>query len=166
MKLGKSIIYVLLLLLTTSAVLKDSSPAIGMSEGSRVPDLQLLTSDAQNFRLSDYRGKKVILQFWSSVDASSRIQNVQLNNVMEQMQNSTIKMVSVSMDQSSEVAREIARMDGLHSATIFTVADPLKEKITKQFKLSNHLYGNLLINEDGVIIARNLTPKELKRIAL
>lgn len=164
MKLKKWIIYFFVLFLTTGAVSKDAKPGEGLSEGSVSPDLTLMTSDFTQTKLSDYKGKYVLLQFWASNNADSRISNVKLNNLIKSDENASVKMISLAMDKSSEVARMTAELDGIEISNTFTVSDVLKEEVKKRFRMNSVNYGNYLLNKDGVIIAKNLTTDEMKKI--
>ncbi len=44
----------------------DGSVGEGISPGEIPPDFELKTMDGQTIRLSDYKGKKVILNFWAT----------------------------------------------------------------------------------------------------
>ncbi|GAB1359133.1 thioredoxin family protein [Porphyromonadaceae bacterium] len=164
MKLKKWVLYFFVLFLTTAAVSKDAKPGEGLSEGSVSPDLTLMTSGFMQTKLSDYKGKYVLLQFWASNNADSRISNVKLNNLIKADQDASVKMISLALDKSSEVARMTAELDGIDPSNIFTVSDVLKEEVKKQFRMNSVNYGNFLLNEDGVIIAKNLTTDDMKKI--
>jgi len=41
-------------------------PSVGFSLGSRAPDIEGVDADGRRFKLSDYRGQVVLLEFWSS----------------------------------------------------------------------------------------------------
>ena len=38
----------------------------GLAKGEKAPDFQLITLDGDEVKLSDYRGKKVLLNFWAT----------------------------------------------------------------------------------------------------
>jgi len=39
---------------------------VGLEQGNRAPDFELMTMDGDEVKLSDYTGKKVMLNFWAS----------------------------------------------------------------------------------------------------
>lgn len=41
-------------------------PAIGLEKGDQAPDFELKTLDGKTASLSDYRGKKVLVNFWAT----------------------------------------------------------------------------------------------------
>lgn len=45
---------------------KSVEPNIGIEKGNLAPDFQLTTLDGKQVKLSDYKGKKVILNFWAT----------------------------------------------------------------------------------------------------
>ncbi len=40
--------------------------AVGFSLGNKAPDIEGIDADGRRFKLSDYRGQVVLLEFWSS----------------------------------------------------------------------------------------------------
>ena len=59
-------------------------------------------SDEQH-ELSNLKGKYVLLSFWASYDAQSRMQNASLSNVLRAASNQNVEMVSVSFDEYRSV---------------------------------------------------------------
>lgn len=163
MKLNKSFFYLVLFFLTTGAVSKDASPGTALSEGSKIPDLTLLTDQMLPERLSALGGKTILLQFWSSSNAQSRIDNAKINNIINSHPSSPIHLISVALDESAEMARQIALIDGIRQENFFAVSSILTEQTMREFRLSPHHYSNYLINAHGVIIGRNLSADELKQ---
>jgi peroxiredoxin len=49
-----------------SAIAKDAEKKFGIQKGNVAPDFDLATINGEQTKLSNYRGKKVILNFWAS----------------------------------------------------------------------------------------------------
>lgn len=49
-----------------SAIAKDAEKKFGIQKGNEAPDFDLATINGEQTKLSNYRGKKVILNFWAS----------------------------------------------------------------------------------------------------
>ena len=98
MKYAKWIFVVLLISSLTSFVEKDK-PTGGLNVGDMAPDFKIQTMSAEQSQteLSDLKGKYVLLSFWASYDAQSRMQNVSLSNALRSSHN--VEMVSVSFDE-------------------------------------------------------------------
>ncbi|KIL14116.1 hypothetical protein C2W58_00412 [Bacillus pumilus] len=47
-------------------LLEPKEPAIGLEKGDQAPDFELKTLDGQTASLSDYQGKKVLINFWAT----------------------------------------------------------------------------------------------------
>src|SRR5699024_7889902 len=45
---------------------EDSEVQVGLEKGNRAPDFELTTMDGEKVKLSDYRGERVMLNFWAS----------------------------------------------------------------------------------------------------
>ena len=85
MRYVKWIFVVLLVSSLTSFVSKDK-PTGGLNVGDIAPDFTIQTmSEVQPSNgLSDLKGKYVLLSFWASYDAQSRMQNASLSNALRQ----------------------------------------------------------------------------------
>ena len=103
MKYAKWIFVVLLISSLTSFVEKDK-PTGGLNVGDMAPDFKIQTMSAEQSQteLSDLKGKYVLLSFWASYDAQSRMQNASLSNALRSTARNNVKMVSVSFDECHE----------------------------------------------------------------
>ena len=72
-------------------------------------------------------------------------------------------MVSVSFDKSKAVFEKTLSMDGINDRYQFLDTKGSDSKIYQKYQLEKG-FQNYLIDENGVIMAINLTPKDLSRI--
>ncbi|WP_144468531.1 TlpA family protein disulfide reductase [Bacillus pumilus] len=61
-----SAVLLLLIGLLVWNLLEPKEPAIGLEKGDQAPDFELKTLDGQTASLSDYQGKKVLVNFWAT----------------------------------------------------------------------------------------------------
>ncbi|MDE5710368.1 MAG: redoxin domain-containing protein, partial [Bacteroides sp.] len=96
----KWIFVVLLISSLTSFVGKDK-PTGGLNVGDIAPDFTIQTMSAEQSRLelSTMKGKYVLLSFWASYDAQSRMQNTSLSNALRSTARNDVEMVSISFDE-------------------------------------------------------------------
>ena len=96
----------------TSFVEKDK-PTGGLNVGDMAPDFKIQTMSAEQSQteLSDLKGKYVLLSFWASYDAQSRMQNASLSNALRSTARNNVKMVSVSFDEYQSIFEETIRKD-------------------------------------------------------
>ncbi|MEG1616476.1 MAG: thioredoxin-like domain-containing protein [Bacteroidales bacterium] len=147
----------LLALLTTSFVDKNAKPGIGLSEGSSAPEFQI-----DNLKSESLKGKKVLVSFWAAYDARSRVNNSLLAANLKKM-TGDIELVSIGFDESSLIFEETVRMEHLERSTQHHERNGKNSDIFRAYRLKEG-FTNYLLDEHGVIIAKNLNPKELKEL--
>ena len=159
MKHVKWIFVVLLISSLTSFVEKDK-PTGGLNVGDVAPDFKIESASNEQpaFKLGDLKGKYVLLSFWASYDAQSRMQNVSLSNVLRSSRN--VEMVSVSFDEYQSIFKETIRKDQIVTPTCFVETKGESSGIFKKYRLGRG-FTNYLLDDNGVIIAKNISAAEL-----
>ena len=162
MKYVKWIFVVLLIGALTSFVEKDK-PTGGLNVGDIAPDFKIQSMSAGQplAELSDMKGKYVLLSFWASYDAHSRMQNASLSNVLRSAsRNENVEMVSVSFDEYQSIFKETVRKDQIVTPTCFVETKGESSGLFKKYRLGRG-FTNYLLDENGVIIAKNISAAEL-----
>ena len=161
MKYVKWVFVVLLISSLTSFVNKDK-PMGGLNVGDIAPDFEIQTMSANQsvHELSDLKGRYVLLSFWASYDAQSRMQNASLNNALRASANNNVELVSVSFDEYKSVFEETVRKDQMVTPTCFVETEGESSGLFKKYRLSRG-FSNYLLDDNGVIIAKNISAAEL-----
>ena len=162
MKYVKWIFVVFLIGSLTSFVEKDK-PTGGLNVGDIAPDFKIQSMSAGQplAELSDMKGKYVLLSFWASYDAHSRMQNASLSNVLRSAsRNDNVEMVSVSFDEYQSIFKETVRKDQIVTPTCFVETKGESSGLFKKYRLGRG-FTNYLLDENGVIIAKNISAAEL-----
>ena len=162
MKYVKWIFVVLLIGSLTSFVEKDK-PTGGLNVGDIAPDFKIQSMSAGQplAELSDMKGKYVLLSFWASYDAHSRMQNASLSNVLRSAsRNENVEMVSVSFDEYQSIFEETIRKDQIVTPTCFVETKGEYSGLFKKYRLGRG-FTNYLLDDNGVIIAKNISAAEL-----
>ena len=162
MKYVKWIFVVLLIGSLTSFVEKDK-PTGGLNVGDIAPDFKIQSMSAGQplAELSDMKGKYVLLSFWASYDAHSRMQNASLSNVLRSAsRNDNVEMVSVSFDEYQSIFKETVRKDQIVTPTCFVETEGEDSGLFKKYRL-NRGFTNYLLDGNGVIIAKNISAADL-----
>ena len=143
----------------TSFVEKDK-PTGGLNVGDIAPDFKIQSMSAGQplAELSDMKGKYVLLSFWASYDAQSRMQNVSLSNALRSSHN--VEMVSVSFDEYQSIFKETVRKDQIVTPTCFVETEGEDSGLFKKYRL-NRGFTNYLLDGNGVIIAKNISAADL-----
>ena len=154
-------IFVVLLISSLTSFVEKDKPTGGLNVGDVAPDFTIeSTSDAQyNFDLTDLKGKYVLLSFWASYDAQSRMQNASLSNALRST-SQDVEMVSVSFDEYQSVFQETIRKDQIVTPTCFVETKGESSGIFKKYRLGRG-FTNYLLDDNGVIIAKNISAAEL-----
>lgn len=163
MKKIESIFALFLLFLMFSFASNNRVPKTGLLIGERAPEFQMSDSTAGTFDLKEQKGKYVVLNFWASYDAPSRISNVRFRQEIEKMNHQDLSFVSVSYDPNAVVFEETVKLDELDRNTQFYDKDGNASDIYKAFRLKKG-FGNYLLDQNGVIIAKNFSPEKLTEL--
>jgi peroxiredoxin len=139
-----------------SFVGKDT-PTEGLTIGDKAPEFKIC-GEKQLVDLKDFRGKYVLLSFWASYDAHSRLNNATLSHATSQTGN--IEMVSVSFDNYKSIFNETIRKDRISTENCFVELDGENSDLYKTYRLHKG-FKNYLLDENGVIIAKDINAKQL-----
>lgn len=78
----------------------EDVPGVDLSEveeGKLAPDFELVTLDGETVKLSDYRGKKVILNLWATWCPPCRAEMPHMQNFYEKNKDKGIEIVAVNL---------------------------------------------------------------------
>ncbi|MBO7602102.1 MAG: hypothetical protein J6S94_03615 [Bacteroidaceae bacterium] len=159
--------FVVLLISSLTSFIEKDRPVEGLSIGEYAPDFVMAddasyATDAVYSRLSALHGNYVLVNFWASYDASSRMRNIELNRALLDEENNPkrVEFVSVSFDDYASIFRETVRKDGIVGAGCFVETGGAKSSIFKDYNLKKG-FTNYLLDENGMIIAKNISVAEL-----
>lgn len=150
------VVLVTLSFLFLSFVEKDT-PTEGLTIGDKAPEFKIC-DEKQLVDLKELRGKYVILSFWASYDASSRMKNATLSHAISKINN--IEMVSISFDSYQSIFNEAIKKDRISTTNCYVELNGENSKIYQTYRLHKG-FKNFLLNENGVIIAKDINAKEL-----
>lgn len=129
--------------------------------GDIAPDVFVQSmSDGQQREYAAPKGKYLLLSFWASYDAPSRMLNASLSNALRESAQDNVEMVSVSFDEYRSVFEETVRKDQIVDAACFIETEGENSELYKDFHL-NRGFTNYLLDDAGVIVAKNISATEL-----
>lgn len=137
-------------------------PYEGYYPGEMIPNIVLTDLDGNEHRLHDYKGKKVVVNFWASYDARSRAANVRLHNILKAMDADAV-FLSVSFDENRSVVERTMALDNMEAVSLFCETNGNSSMLYKELNLEKG-FRNYLIGENGEIAAMNVNPKDLKNL--
>lgn len=151
------------LLLTVSA---HTGSVYEAAEGYKAPLFQLdeeYDSRGGNFDLAGLSGRYVLLSFWSTTDAASRIAVADYDKMTRSMDEDLICRVSVNMDTNAALFHEVVRRDGLRERMHFRASGDKAVELTGLYHLDKG-YRTMLIDPAGRIVAVNPSSTQLTEI--
>ncbi|OJV32446.1 MAG: hypothetical protein BGO33_08035 [Bacteroidia bacterium 43-41] len=149
-------------LLLMSSSIKTEKTSTGYYPGEQIPNIVLNGWEGHRLDLSEYRGKKVVLNFWAAYDAQSRANNVQLYNYLKETE-PDVTFLSISFDENKNVFERTALLDKIDLNSQFCDETGANSEIYKEFQLRKG-FKNYLIDENGVILAIDLSIEKLKNL--
>ncbi|RGN48611.1 MULTISPECIES: thioredoxin family protein [unclassified Bacteroides] len=153
-------IFVVLFISSLTSFVEKDKPTSGLNVGDVAPSFKIdATFNGQQLDLQNLKGKYVLLSFWASYDAQSRMQNVSLNNALQNL-SKDVKMVSVSFDDYQSVFSETIRKDKVQSSDCYLETKGEASSIFKKYNLDRG-FKNYLLDDRGVIVAKNISASQL-----
>ena len=153
---GIFVVFVTISFFSLSFVGKDT-PTEGLTIGDKAPALKM-DGKKQLAGMKDLKGKYVLLSFWATYDANSRVQNAALSHTISKTDN--VEMVSISFDTYPSIFNETVMKDCISTAHCYLEQDGEKSEIYQTYRLHKG-FKNYLLDENGVIIAKDINAKQL-----
>jgi thiol-disulfide isomerase/thioredoxin len=137
------------------------------SGGESAPDFEAVLQDGKAFRLSDLRGKYVVLHFWGSWCGPCRRENPQLVVFNQKFGSEKVSMVSVAIEKDGTRWENALKQDDLNWPLQFMETTPslrfFDSPIANLFGVKK-LPTLFLLDPAGEIVAADVTPAELETL--
>ncbi|MFZ0797944.1 MAG: TlpA disulfide reductase family protein [Terriglobales bacterium] len=129
---------------------RANGPAKGQLIGSLAPDFDLQTLDGKNLRLSDLRGKAVLLNFWATYCSPCKIEMPWFVQLQTEYGPQGFQIVGVAMDDAStEEIAKFAKEMGVNYPILLG-----KESVGQSYGGVSVLPTTFFLDRDGKLIAR------------
>ena len=129
--------------------------------GQEAPEIALPAPDGKIKKLSENRGKYLLIDFWASWSAPCRTENINYLNVYNEYKNKGFEIYQISLDQSKTAWEKAIIEDEL---PWINVSD-LKcwdSEIVQKYGIET-IPANFLLDRQGSIMTKNLTSETLAR---
>lgn len=142
-------------------VLQFINSVTNISPGHPAPDFELKDTQGKPQKLSDYKGKYVLLDFWASWCAPCRAEHPNLIKCYQTYANDNFKFIGISMDSGQSQWRQAIGTDGL---PWIQLNDPrsMNGDLAESYGVKAIPF-NCIVNPQGIIEAVNLRGEVLTR---
>ena len=118
----------------------------GVNIGDRAIDFELQTLDGKTVKLSDFRGKPVLLNFWATWCGPCRSEMPYLQQINDSYSAKGLVMLAVDIDESPDTVKKF--MADLNLS--LTVPMDVGKKVAKSYSITA-IPSTYLIDKDGII---------------
>lgn len=130
--------------------------------GEKYVDFSMDNENGEQEKLSELDGKYILLEFWASWCLPCREENPDLVRVYNKFKASNFEIFAVSLDENKENWIKAIKKDNLNWKHVSDLEG--KNNKASLIYAVNAIPDNLLIDKNGVIIARNLSSNELDKL--
>ncbi len=130
-----------------------------VSVGRTAPDFSIPGIDGKEIKLSDYKGKYVMLDFWASWCVPCRKENPNVVKLYQQYHAKGLNIVGISLDEKKDAWQKAITDDHLswsHGSELKNFNGPAVQRYQVQA-----IPSNFILDPAGKIIAKNVTGNDL-----
>lgn len=107
---------------------RDETVSEGLSPGEIPPDFELKTLDGQPIRLSDFQGKKVILNFWATWCPPCKAEMPHLENYYKtKAKKQNVEIIAVNLTNAERGSNKLETVKGFANEYGLTFPIPMDE---------------------------------------
>lgn len=133
------------------------------SGGDKVPDIEVALANGQRAKLSDFKGKYVLLQFWGSWCGPCRQENPQLVQLYQKYHAKGFEIFSIGIEQNQNQWKNAIAADHLEWPYHTMESVDFDGSLAKQFNIKS-IPTTFLLNPQGVIMGVSLNPDYLDKM--
>lgn len=130
--------------------------------GAVAPDLAFTSPEGKTLKLSDLRGKVVLLDFWASWCRPCRMENPNVVAAYKKFKDKGFTVYSVSLDQNGDSWKAAIQQDGLIWPNHVSDLKGWQSEPARMYGVQG-IPAQFLLDKDGKIIAKNLRGEQLEQ---
>ena len=131
------------------------------SIGGLAPDFSQKTPEGEDLKLSDMRGKVVLVDFWASWCGPCRRENPNVVKLYDRYKEKGFEILGVSLDRQKDRWLQAIKKDGLEWYHVSDLKG-WKNEVAQMYSVSS-IPHTVLVDQNGRILARNLRGAKLEQ---
>jgi len=135
---------------------EDVNVPVGIQQGNLAPDFELKTMDGETMKLSDFRGKKLIVNLWATWCPPCRAEMPDMQKFYEENKNKGIEILSVNLTASEQQPENIDKFIEEFGITFPVVLDE-KNSVADHYQVVS-IPTSYIIDSRGVIQQKIIGP--------
>ena len=161
MKHSRTLILLALLALVAFVFYKYRQPRF--VAGENIPDFEVSLLNGERSKLSDLKGKYVLLQFWGSWCGPCRKENPELVKLYEKYHDRGFEIFSIGLEQNPQAWQQAIKQDGLLWKYHSLESAEFSGGLAQQFNVKS-IPTIFLISAQGVIMGVDLKLEYIDRM--
>jgi len=153
---------IILLVLIAGAIMWYKFRQPRFTAGENAPDFQTTLLTGEQAKLSDLKGKYVLLQFWGSWCGPCRAENPHLLEIYKKYHAQGFEIFSIGLESNPTNWQRAIKKDGMiwkyHSADF----EEFDGELARQFNIKS-IPATFLLNPDGKIMGVSLDPEQIDK---
>jgi peroxiredoxin len=117
--------------------------------GQNAPEFTLQTTDGESINLSDFQGKKVILNFWATWCGPCQLETPFFQEIYNEQANNRVVILAIDIKENASTVRNFANS----KAITFPILLDTDAKVAQKYCIPNVLPVTLFIDAEGIIKA-------------
>lgn len=132
----------------------------GIEKGNLAPDFKLTTLDGKQMKLSDYKGKKVILNFWATWCPPCKAEIPDLEKFYTSYKDKDVIILGVDLTQSEKSQNTVKEFVKSYGIT-YSVPLDIEGSVSEMYKVTG-IPTSYIIDTQGIIRQKVVGPMDFE----
>ncbi len=149
-----------LLLLSLSAIRLEDNFNQELKVGEQIVEMGQMTTKTCNILPKKSSNRFMLVHFWASYNAESRVENIRWNKFFNETVSDKIGYRAVSLDLDKAIYEQTLAIDGIEDSSQLWVQLSRRNEVIGRYALDNSLH-TYLVDENGLICLVDPSLEEL-----